>query len=35
MKSKNWKVAEMDEYYADDGIAPQWRVDKYLGTSIN
>ena len=25
----------VDEYYADDGIAPQWRVDKHLGTSIN
>lgn len=29
------KITEMDEYYADDGIAPQWRVDKHLGTSIN
>ena len=35
----NWHCTNehfnVDEYYADDGIAPQWRLDKHLGTSIN
>lgn len=28
------KIAEMDEYWGDDGKAPQWRVDKKIGTII-
>ena len=35
IRMRDNKITEMDEYYADDGIAPQWRVDKHLGTSIN
>lgn len=28
------KITAMDEYYADDGTAPQWRLDKRIGTPI-
>jgi hypothetical protein len=28
------KITAMDEYYADDGTAPQWRLDKKIGTTI-
>lgn len=31
---KEDKIASMDEYWADDGIAPQWRLDKHIGTPI-
>lgn len=24
----------MDEYWGDDGEAPQWRIDKHIGTEI-
>ena len=34
IQTKNNKITAMDEYYADDGIAPQWRLDKHIGTSI-
>lgn len=34
IQTKNNKITTMDEYYADDGIAPQWRLDKHIGTSI-
>ena len=34
----NWHCTNehftVDEYYADDGTAPQWRLDKHLGTSV-
>ena len=33
-KYENDKITAMDEYYADDGIAPQWRLDKHIGTAI-
>ena len=29
------KIITMNEYWGDDGIAPQWRLDKNIGTSIN
>lgn len=29
------KIAAIDEYWADDGIAPQWRLDKHIGTAIH
>lgn len=29
------KNAAIDEYWADDGIAPQWRLDKHIGTAIH
>ncbi|MDF2544977.1 MAG: hypothetical protein K0S47_4695 [Herbinix sp.] len=28
------KIAELDEYWGDDGNAPQWRLDKHIGSSI-
>lgn len=28
-------IAALDEYGADDGDAPQWRLDKHIGTSIH
>ncbi|WP_274421887.1 nuclear transport factor 2 family protein [Blautia sp. XA-2221] len=34
IQTKDDKIIEMDEYYADDGTAPQWRLDKHIGTSI-
>ena len=34
IQTKDDKIIEMDEYYADDGTAPQWRMDKHIGTSI-
>lgn len=34
IKIENGKIASMDEYWADDGNAPQWRLDKHIGTPI-
>ena len=34
IQTGNDKITAMDEYYADDGIAPQWRLDKHIGTAI-
>lgn len=28
------KIASIDEYWGDDGLPPQWRQDKHIGTSI-
>ncbi|WP_099469567.1 nuclear transport factor 2 family protein [Konateibacter massiliensis] len=28
------KIAELDEYWGDDGEAPQWRLDKRIGSAI-
>lgn len=28
------KIAAVDEYWGDDGEAPQWRQDKHIGTKI-
>ena len=28
------KIASIDEYWGDDGPAPQWRQDKHIGTKI-
>lgn len=28
------RIAAMDEYWADDGPAPKWRLDKRIGTPI-
>lgn len=28
------KIASMEEYWGDDGEAPQWRKDKQIGTAI-
>lgn len=29
------KIASIDEYWGDDGEAPQWRQDKQIGTKIH
>ena len=34
IRTANDKIVSMDEYWADDGTAPQWRLDKHIGTSI-
>ena len=34
IKTANNKIISMDEYWADDGDAPQWRKDKHIGSSI-
>lgn len=34
MKIKNDKIISMDEYWAEDGNAPQWRLDKNIGKAI-
>lgn len=34
IKTENDKIVSMDEYWADDGNAPQWRLDKQIGTPI-
>lgn len=28
------KIVSIDEYWADHGTAPQWRLDKHIGASI-
>jgi len=28
------KISVLDEYWGDDGTAPQWRLDKHIGKSI-
>jgi hypothetical protein len=28
------KILAVDEYWADDGDAPQWRKDRHIGTAI-
>ena len=34
IKVINDKIAAIDEYWADDGIAPKWRLDKHIGKAI-
>lgn len=29
------QIVSMDEYWGDDGDAPQWRLDKHIGTPIH
>lgn len=31
---KDEKIISVDEYWGDDGEAPQWRLDKHIGKSI-
>lgn len=31
---KNGRILSIDEYWGDDGRAPQWRLDKKIGTPI-
>ncbi len=34
IKIKNDKIVSLDEYWADDSVAPQWRLAKQIGTPI-
>ncbi len=29
------EISVLNEYWGDDGVAPQWRLDKKIGTPIN
>lgn len=28
------RIQSLDEYWADDGVAPQWRLEKHIGRAI-
>ena len=34
IKIVNDKIISLDEYWADDSDAPQWRLDNHIGTVI-
>lgn len=34
LKIQDDKIISMDEYWADDGSAPQWRLEKHIGKTI-
>ena len=34
LRTENDRIVSLDEYWADDGCAPQWRLDKHIGTPI-
>ena len=34
IKVINDKIVAIDEYWADDSIAPDWRLDKHIGKAI-
>lgn len=34
IRIKEDKICSVDEYWAEDGSAPQWRLDKQIGTTI-
>lgn len=34
IKVKNGKILTIDEYWGDDGKAPEWRLKKKIGTKI-
>ncbi len=34
IQMENDKIVSLDEYWADDGSAPQWRLEKHIGTPI-
>lgn len=34
MKIADNKIMSIDEYWADDGNVPQWRLDKHIGSPI-
>jgi len=31
----NGRISLLNEYWGDDGKAPQWRIDKHIGKPIN
>ncbi len=35
LKIEDDKIAQIDEYWGDDGSAPQWRLEKKIGTPIS
>lgn len=35
IKTESDRIISMDEYWADDGKAPQWRVEMRIGTPIS
>ena len=35
IRTEDDKIISIDEYWGDDGMAPQWRLDKQIGTSIH
>lgn len=35
IKLRDGKIAQVDEYWGDDGPAPQWRQDMKIGTKIS
>lgn len=35
IKIHNEKIISIDEYWGDDGNAPQWRIDMRIGTPIH
>ena len=34
MRVRDGKILSLDEYWGDDGAAPQWRLEKQIGTDI-
>lgn len=34
IKLEHDKIKSIDEYWGDDGTAPQWRIDKKIGSTI-
>ena len=34
IRTKDGKILSLDEYWGDDGTAPQWRVEKKIGCKI-
>lgn len=34
IQTKNGLITGIDEYWGDDGDAPQWRQDKHIGCEI-
>lgn len=34
IRIENGRITAIDEYWGDDGTAPQWRLDKNIGTAI-
>lgn len=35
VKIEGEKIIQIDEYWGDDGLPPQWRMDKKIGTTIH
>ncbi len=34
VKIRDEKIISLDEYYSEDGMAPKWRVDMNIGSTI-